>query len=240
VKNITPQVAILIGSVLISLSILVHGGIIKIGKAGSVVTQPTAGTPVAQPQAKTDTERTQSFKKLAGDLKLDTKKFDACLEAGEKASLVSADQSEGTTLGVGGTPSFFVNGRELFVGAAPFSEFKKMIDEELNGSAPVTTVRKTVSVGNLPAKGSASAPVTLIEFSDYQCPFCARFYSDAEKQILKEYVDTGKVKLYYRDFPLTQIHPGAQKAAEAARCAGDQNRYWEYHDLVFENQASIF
>ena len=86
--------------------------------------------------------------------------------------------------------------------------------------------------------GNENAPVTIIEFSDYECPFCARFFSGAYSQIKEKYIDTGKVKLIYRDFPLS-FHPNAQKAAEAAECAGDQNKYYEMHDKIFENQQAI-
>lgn len=232
--------SILIGSLLISLAVLLHGGIIKVG-------QPVSGTataPVAQPQqgervAKTEADIVKSLKDQAKALGLDQGKFDSCLDSGEKAQLVKDDLSEGSQAGVTGTPGFFVNGR-LISGAQPFEEFRKIIEEELNGTAPANTQRVEVGVGNLPVMGSTNAPVTLIEFSDYECPFCARFYTQTEGQIKSEYIDTGKVKFYYRDFPLPQIHPGAQKAAEAARCAGDQGKYWEYHNLVFENQQNIF
>jgi protein-disulfide isomerase len=122
----------------------------------------------------------------------------------------------------------------------PFADFKKIIDEELSGTAPTETKRETVAVGNLPIQGSEGAKVTIVEFSDYQCPFCERHYTQTESQIKKEYIDKGLVKFYYRDFPLSSIHPGAEKGAEAARCAGDQNKYWQFHDAVFENQSNIF
>lgn len=83
-------------------------------------------------------------------------------------------------------------------------------------------------------KGDPDAPVTIVEWSDFECPFCARFYRDTLSQIESEYIDTGKVKLVYRDFPLG-FHAQAQKSAEAAECAGEQNKYWEMHDLLFEN-----
>lgn len=82
-------------------------------------------------------------------------------------------------------------------------------------------------------KGSASAPVTIVEFSDYQCPFCARFYQQTLPQIQENYIDTGKVKFIYRDYPLASIHPLAQKAAEAAECAGEQGKYFDMHDMLF-------
>lgn len=82
-------------------------------------------------------------------------------------------------------------------------------------------------------KGSPNAPVTIVEWSDFECPFCARFYSQTLAQIDEEYIKTGKVKLVYRDFPLS-FHQNAQKSAEAAECAGEQGKYWEMHDLLFE------
>ncbi len=86
-----------------------------------------------------------------------------------------------------------------------------------------------------PSKGPASAPVTIIEFSDFECPFCGRA-EDTVKRVMKEY--DGKVRLVYRDFPLP-MHPQAQKAAEAAQCAGDQGKYWEMHEKLFANQTAL-
>lgn len=90
--------------------------------------------------------------------------------------------------------------------------------------------------------GDPNAPVTIIEFSDYQCPFCGRFYTQTYGLIKEEYVDTGKVKIVFRDFPLTRIHPLAQKAGEATECVREQGgdeAFWEMHDKIFENQASL-
>jgi protein-disulfide isomerase len=86
--------------------------------------------------------------------------------------------------------------------------------------------------------GQADAPVTVVVFGDYECPFCERLYQDAEKQMREEYIKTGKVKMVYRDYPLS-FHPAAQPAAEAAECAGDQGKYWQYHDALFERQATL-
>jgi protein-disulfide isomerase len=93
-----------------------------------------------------------------------------------------------------------------------------------------------VSADDDPAKGDKNAPVTIIEFSDFQCPFCARFHTQTLPQIKSKYIDTGKVKLVYRDFPLTSIHPNAEPAAEASECADEQGKFWEMHDLLFEKQ----
>ena len=86
-------------------------------------------------------------------------------------------------------------------------------------------------------KGDVDAPVTIVEFSDFECPFCTRFYTQTLPQIEEQYIDTGKVKFVYRDFPLG-FHSNAQKAAEAAECAGDQDQYWEMHDLLFDKGVS--
>ena len=93
-----------------------------------------------------------------------------------------------------------------------------------------------VSTDDDPSLGSIDAPVTIIEFSDFECPFCKGFFDNTLKEITKNYIDTGKVKYVLRDFPLSDIHPNAEIAAEAANCANDQNKYWEFHDLLFENQ----
>jgi protein-disulfide isomerase len=86
-----------------------------------------------------------------------------------------------------------------------------------------------------PSRGPNAAPVTIVEFSDFQCPFCVRA-EDTVKQVMKAY--DGKVRLVYRDFPLP-FHPEAQKAAEAAQCAGDQGKYWEMHEKLFANQKDL-
>jgi len=84
--------------------------------------------------------------------------------------------------------------------------------------------------------GNAHAKVTMIEFGDYQCPSCRLFWKEVEPRLRKEYIDTGKVKFVFADFPIVQIHPEAALAAMAVDCAGDQNKYWQYHDKVFREQ----
>jgi protein-disulfide isomerase len=87
-----------------------------------------------------------------------------------------------------------------------------------------------------PSLGSASAPVTLVEFSDFQCPFCQRV-APTLKRVMEKYGD--RIRIVWKDFPLTQIHPQAFKASEAAHCAGDQGKYWQYHDQLFGNQSAL-
>ena len=91
-----------------------------------------------------------------------------------------------------------------------------------------------VSIDDDAVKGDVNAPVTIIEFTDYECPFCSRHYTSTMPQLQKEYIDTGKVKYVVRDFPLG-FHTQAQKSAEAAECAGEQGKYFEMHDKLFDN-----
>lgn len=83
-------------------------------------------------------------------------------------------------------------------------------------------------------KGNPNAPITIVEFSEYQCPYCKRYVDDAYQQIFEEYGD--QVRYLFRDYPLS-IHQHAKEMAEAARCAGDQGQYWQMHDRLFEKQS---
>jgi len=89
-----------------------------------------------------------------------------------------------------------------------------------------------------PSIGSPDAPVTIIEFSDFQCPFCARFSLDTLPQLKENYISKGKVRMVFRDFPLG-FHAQALPAAEAAECADEQGKFWEMHDKIFQNQGSL-
>ncbi len=109
-----------------------------------------------------------------------------------------------------------------------------------NGEAKLApTISAEDYIDDDPMIGDPDAPITIVEFSDFQCSFCKRFRTQTFDQLKEEYIDTGKAKLVYRDFPLHSIHPHAQKAAEAAECAEDQGMFWEYHDLLFENQGEL-
>mgnify|MGYP003576593281 CR=1 FL=1 len=87
--------------------------------------------------------------------------------------------------------------------------------------------------------GKADAPLTMVEFTDLQCPFCRQFHTQAFEQIKKEYIDTGKLRYISRDFPLESIHPLAIPAARAARCAGDQGKFWDMRHVILINNATL-
>jgi len=101
---------------------------------------------------------------------------------------------------------------------------------------PPLAARVDVPVAGAPARGAPDARVTVVEFSDFECPFCKRA-NGTMASLLEKY--SGKVKLVYRDFPLETIHPLARKAAEAARCARDGGKFWEYHDVLFAQSPKL-
>ncbi len=110
-----------------------------------------------------------------------------------------------------------------------------------NPTPPSEPSQVRASIDDDAVLGDENAPVTIIEFSDYQCPFCERFWSQTLPQIKSQYIDTGKVKLVYRDFPLESIHPMAAPAALAAECVGEQGdeAYFKMHDKIFGNQQAL-
>ncbi len=175
----------------------------------------------------------QTFKKFAAELGLDQAKFDSCLDNGTYADKIKADIQEGAAAGVSGTPAFRVNGVELS-GAQPYAQFAQMIDYFLAGGKPPTL---DIAADSYRSRGQADAPVVVTEFSDFQCPACGQVARTVIPELIKQYVDTGKVRFVYREFPLSSIHPLAQKASEAAVCAGWQDRYWEMNEKLFAAQS---
>lgn len=108
--------------------------------------------------------------------------------------------------------------------------------------APVATstpriIRYDIPDEGFPSLGPEDAPIVIVEFSDFQCPFCARFHQETYEALLAAY--PGQIRFVYRHLPLTSIHPQAFPAAEASMCASDQNAFWQYHDALFDNQASL-
>jgi protein-disulfide isomerase len=87
--------------------------------------------------------------------------------------------------------------------------------------------------------GSKDAPITVVEFTDYQCPYCQRFHTTVYGDLKKNFIDTGKVRFYSRDLPLDSIHPDAVRAAQAARCAADQGQYWTMRDTMGANPGKL-
>jgi protein-disulfide isomerase len=102
-------------------------------------------------------------------------------------------------------------------------------------STPAPIQRVSVTTDGNPSFGPADAPVTIVEFSDFECPYCRKWFTDTWPQLQQAY--GSKIRLVYRDFPLTNIHPDAEPAAEAASCAGEQNQYWQFHDQLLNGTS---
>jgi len=118
-------------------------------------------------------------------------------------------------------------------------EFFKARQPPQAAAGPTLENPVIVSIEGGAVKGERSAKITLVEFTDYQCPFCSRHFRDTMPQIVNEYVKTGKVRYVLRDLPLESIHPLAVKAAEAANCSAEQGKYWEMHERLFTNQNAL-
>ena len=203
----------------------------------------------------------------AQEIGLNISKFKGDLDSGKYKSQVKADMDLARSIGAGGTPNFFINGRKL-VGAQPFASFQSVIDEELKKAKALVakgTARgkvydeltkngatKPVQLPSRPAeddskvydikladqdfgKGKKNAPITVVEFSDFQCPFCSRVNPTMDK-IQKTYGD--KVRIVFKHNPLS-FHKDAPLASQAAIAAGNQGKFWEMHDLLFQNQRAI-
>jgi protein-disulfide isomerase len=174
--------------------------------------------------------------------------FAACLENGTHVQRVEADIALGEARGVGSTPTFFING-QLLVGAQPLALFNEAIATVQEGgqlasgsqeepAQPGVAPTPAVFSDNVAAVlGDSDAPVTIVEFSDYQCPYCERHSTETLPQIVATMIETGRARYIFKDMPLDNIHAEARSAAVAARCAGEQEAYWEMHNSLFSRQA---
>ena len=115
-------------------------------------------------------------------------------------------------------------------------EIKALLQNRVHVAPPQTPV---LDLGKRPSKGESTARLTLVEFLDYQCPYCGRFSRETLPQIDKEYIQTGKLKYIVVNLPLDAMHKSAFKAAEAAACAGEQGKFWEMQERLFNNQGTI-
>ncbi len=201
------------------------------------------------------------LEKIAAAMKLDVSKVKNAIKTHKYKAEIEADSDLGDDVQANGTPHFFINGKRL-VGAVPFESFKEIIDTEManaktlvaNGTpqagiydaiiktgkgAPAPERRTVAPNAQAPGRGKSGAKVTIVEFADFQCPFCKRAEDDAVAQVKKTYGD--KVRLVWRDLPLP-MHPNAEPAAEAAREAlaeKGESGFWKMHDLLFANQQNL-
>jgi protein-disulfide isomerase len=206
------------------------------------------------------------IEKYAGDVGLNVARWKKDWDDPKIKDEVSEDSKAGTAAGASGTPTFFINGRQL-VGAQPADAFQKIIDAEIKEAdalikkgTPLKDVytkrietaaltpppapagapddqrgKFDVKVGDAPVKGPASAPITLVAWSDFQCPFCGRAVPTV-RQLEDDY--KGKIRIAFKQFPLP-FHDKAHLAAEAALAANEQGKFWQMHDKMFANQQAL-
>src|SRR5450432_1851087 len=211
------------------------------------------------------------LEKYAQEVGLNVARWKKDMDDPATEKLVADDQALASAVGANGTPTFFINGRELS-GAQPLPAFTAMIDEEIKkadvllkgGTKPEQLYAKLmasniaaapaapagggaaaappapsgpvkIDLGKAPVKGSSSAKVTIVAFSDFQCPFCSRAVPTL-KQVEDTYKD--KVRIVFKQLPLP-FHDKAELAAEASLAAHDQGKFWEYHDKLFANQQAL-
>jgi len=205
-----------------------------------------------------------SLEKYAAELGLNMSKFKAALDANKFQARIDDDIKLASSVGAGGTPAFFINGK-LLSGAQPFDAFKTQIDDEIkkadellkkgvkkdqlyaelmkeaNNAPPPAAGNDedskpaNVAIGTSAVKGDPKAPVTIVEFSDFECPFCGRV-GPTIKQVEDAY--KGKVKITFKHQPLP-FHSSAMLAAQAAEAAKEQGKFWEMHDKMFANQKAL-
>lgn len=110
-----------------------------------------------------------------------------------------------------------------------------------NNKGPGTSAapKARLHLEGAPMLGSKDAPVTMVEFTDYQCPFCQRFHMQVFGLLKKDFIDTGKVRFFSRDLPIDSLHPNATRAAQAARCAGDQGQFWQLRDMMATHPEAL-
>jgi protein-disulfide isomerase len=178
----------------------------------------------------------------ASELGLDMERFHRVMQAQSVSDSINSDIAEGQRLGVSGTPTLFVNGHKL-VGVQGYTTLKSAIESELQGQpwlvpasrVPVAPEKLNISIAGAPSRGPQSAPVTVVEFSDFQCPFCARARLVVQ-QLLQDY--PSQVRLIFKHFPLS-FHQDSLLAHQAALAAGEQGKFWEMHDLIFSHQNAL-
>ena len=183
---------------------------------------------------------------IAQEINLDKTKFQECLKSGRNQNFLLQEKNEGSQKGIQGTPTLYVND-QLVAGAYPYDHFVGVVEGILNPGkapampkpappqppAPAAGPVKFDDLKGRPSLGPKEAPITLVEFSDFHCPFCKKVTPTLE-QLMKNY--QGKIRRVWRQYPLS-FHQGASHTSEASECAHEQDKFWEYHDKLFETQG---
>ncbi len=176
----------------------------------------------------------ENFDRYALKLGLSMEEFRGALVDPTELAAVDKDIAEGKALDVTATPTFVVDGHKL-VGRQSYERLKQIIEAEIHGESWPTTIRTDIDLANAPSQGPESAPVTIVEFADFQCSYCAQ-----AAQPLQRLIDAnpGKVRLAFKNFPLNS-HADSRLAHMAALAAKEQGKFWEMHDLIYAHQHTL-
>ena len=225
-------------------------------------TQAAAAIATANPAPASSVDSAQSsappadllsaFVSYAKQVGIDPARFQQCLADPNRGATINKHLQRGTALNVDGTPTFVINNKKI-IGAQPTAIFQEVIAAELKGSptsldgyspsvkalAATTPPRfeilpARVDISEAFIEGSPTAKVMIAEFSDFQCPFCKRWTEDTLKSLRPQL--GADVAIAFLHFPIVQIHPNAGNASLASLCAGDQQKFWQMHDLLFAKQ----
>ena len=203
------------------------------------------------------------FARLAEEAGVDATSYASCMDNTDaQQAVIDVGLAAGQAAGVSGTPSFVMSGADgapyLLVGAQPFEQFALYIDALLAGEQPPVAEEEAAAPNEIPFwattagwqpdperpgfnmagdqyRGDPNALVTVIEFSDFQCPYCQQHVVETQPALDEKYVDNGQIMWVFKHFPL-DIHPQAPAAGAAAECAADQGMFWEMHAALFADQ----
>jgi protein-disulfide isomerase len=206
------------------------------------------------------------FTRLVDETGADSDLYEECVTSGAARAQIERSVAEAQNLGFSGTPSFrFVNpalpDAYNLIGAQPYEQFANYIEAIAAGSPPAANQQaQQEGDGDIPVwatseglkanpdqpgrtvtgdeyMGDLEASVVVIEFSDFQCPYCSKHVAETEPTLRKTFIEDGRVLWVFKHFPLTNIHPQAFAASVAAECAGDQGKFWEMHDKLFSDPS---
>ena len=196
----------------------------------------------------------ETFGQISNDLELDTDQVMSCYQKSENEEALEDRNTAVRNLGSFGTPTFFVGNRETgfvkITGAQPLSRFEQAFEIVRSDNPGNLSSLEGIELEGEPRKGDSDAPIKVIEYNEFGCPFCAEWQGiDASSRtpidrmkiadsLESQYVETGEVEFVSKDYPVPQLHPNGPKAHQAANCVyeHEQDSYWEFHDELFERR----
>lgn len=223
-------------------------------------TQGNLGTQNAEEGTGSDTGISNSqapketFRQISNNLDLDTETVMQCYQDSNNSEAEKDRANAVRNLGNFGTPTFFVGNKEKgFVeisGAQPLSRFEDAMKTVNQNETGNLTSLEGIELDGEPSKGDEDAPIKVVEYNEFGCPFCAEWQGidassrtpidrlEIAESLESQYIDAGKVELISKDYPVPQLHPNGPKAHKAANCVyeHEQESYWEFHDALFENR----